>query len=1493
MVAPLRLELSLASPAIEQGDYDLSVLLKDLSIERIRDDTIRLSSFESRVTGYNGCRAAAQYIAASFNKTFQGLDWARVEIQEYPVVVPIDYGASVTLHSGQVLPLYTLWPNLVQTCPIPPEGFEGKLVYAGRGSLHDLDNLDIEGNIILLEFNSGKNWLNLAKLKAKAVIFLDPGETSYVEARSKFLTSPVYFPRLYATGDVANQLRDLARNGTTVKINSRMVYETIWAQNVMGIIKGTGPFMSGAEDEVIVIASHYDTWSVVPRLAPGADEATGPASLLELARFFVKHRPRRSVWLVALSGHWQALAGAREWVESNFFKFDVATGKRRIWMFFNLDFSTDSDRVLITHAGYYYRYGHGGALKNYAWVQSKTWRYVEKLESDMNHKYRDTFLYYGLIDDTWWGHVPTTYMLDSEPFSVANGIGISFRTDDAYRLHWGHPYSTINKVRFENLRPQLEVSLGIIYGYLNEEDLKIKWDTVKPERVLLATVGAAGMVEIRGSVQTYDPARNWYSPVPNAIVVIMPFQSMETPFAYSYVFSDSKGQFTFRGAQASVTRRGEAVIGSYGYGGRGGELCDYVVYAFKLNWTTGDILYAPDQGTYGAMSFLPFITTSWYPTNATAVVFQSQAAALFDLIDPRGMDDLGVLDPRYDTYMQSVPASLEVYEAETLSPFISWGFWLSPAESVGMIFVPTGERFIALYKVGPAGNLAGALLNSSDNFPEGYGYILSGSHPSFNALEIIADLLKMSNSRYKTLRTYGVYDAIASKSLDIANRRFSEALTAMENKQYRKAYASTLLAWSSLMKGYESTMKTTRDVLNTAIFFFTLMIPFAILAERLIINAQSGKKQMLAIMAISITSILSLFFTHPGFHLAASIYGVFLGLIIAAVTLPVLLLLIYQSYDIAKKFRRKEVGFHFVEVGRMSTAAFSLPLGIQNMRRRRLRTIFLSITLITTTFSLIALTSAIPTTTIRQNVLASTPPYQGLLFKKGVVMPSQYSSDLVSQAAYGLGIPGTVTAPRAWYYPQSTRETGAMAYLRGPAGTYGVLAFLGLTPQERNLSERRRMIIDGSLIEGTWFIEDAYYACIITKSMSERLGVHFGDTVSWAGINLTVIGVVDPVTISGTVDLDGRQITPLDPTYLSALSPGLEAAGGEEMYVSLGFDQILLVPYRFARDIGAYVASTSISFKDEAAARRAAEELTLSVPNIQVYAGFENRTVSFGRALGIAAQGWVFAGPPLAIACLSIFITMLQGVHERVREISIYSSVGLNPFHIALMFLIESLEYAVMGGFIGYIIGISLNTLLINQGLLPEGFYPNYSSFFVIVATGFSMIATLISSIYPIKVAARVVTPSLVRKWTIPTKPVGRQWFIPTPFKMADAVEAKAALLFMEEYLKGHAEEGVGNFITNKVQTSFEEMTVTAEVFLAPYERGVRQKTTIHALFDKKEKQFFFEVILNHLYGERGDWILFNNTFLNDLRNQMLLWRGMHPEEKERYLEMVKDKNKT
>lgn len=91
--------------------------------------------------------------------------------------------------------------------------------------------------------------------------------------------------------------------------------------NVVGILPGTDPKL---KNEAIVIGAHYDhlglggEGSLAPRegeIHHGADDnASGVAGLLELARMFSAHKPRRTIVFIAFSGEEEGLIGSSYYV---------------------------------------------------------------------------------------------------------------------------------------------------------------------------------------------------------------------------------------------------------------------------------------------------------------------------------------------------------------------------------------------------------------------------------------------------------------------------------------------------------------------------------------------------------------------------------------------------------------------------------------------------------------------------------------------------------------------------------------------------------------------------------------------------------------------------------------------------------------------------------------------------------------------------------------------------------------------------------------------------------------------------------------------------------------------------------------------------------------------------------------------------------------------------------------------------------------------------
>jgi len=286
---------------------------------------------------------------------------SRILVDEFEAPVPVDRGASLELpdYLEKPLRIYPLWPNLVRTSQLPRSGVSGHLIYVGKGTYPELDAKRVPGSIALMDFNCGRYYINVRDLGARAIVFIEPTDTDFRQSDAKLLEVPVDIPRFWLKREDArglilrilgdrlktdlsssDVLRAKARErgvdlrtksdfdvmmllfgrvsngveeGSTVpaRVNCRMGWERAKGRNIYTVIYGSDPVL---RREVIVVEAFYDSMSVVPSLAPGAQSTGGIVGLLELAKVLKQHPPKRSVLLLATGSHFVSWEGIADWV---------------------------------------------------------------------------------------------------------------------------------------------------------------------------------------------------------------------------------------------------------------------------------------------------------------------------------------------------------------------------------------------------------------------------------------------------------------------------------------------------------------------------------------------------------------------------------------------------------------------------------------------------------------------------------------------------------------------------------------------------------------------------------------------------------------------------------------------------------------------------------------------------------------------------------------------------------------------------------------------------------------------------------------------------------------------------------------------------------------------------------------------------------------------------------------------------------------------------
>ena len=197
------------------------------SVDRIRQTISTLASFKDRATGTKGNKEAAKYIKKMFSEI--GLE----QVGSIPFAIPVlkHNGSALTLPDRNVtVPISPIRANAISPGTIPTEGMEGPLVYVGPGDLNNLNGKSIDGSIILMEFDSGKNWLHAASLGAQALIYVSRQAMPKTFFEEKLELTPIRFPRFWMS---YTKLKEMFGNFEAapkgiVSSHIRLVSEMIW-----------------------------------------------------------------------------------------------------------------------------------------------------------------------------------------------------------------------------------------------------------------------------------------------------------------------------------------------------------------------------------------------------------------------------------------------------------------------------------------------------------------------------------------------------------------------------------------------------------------------------------------------------------------------------------------------------------------------------------------------------------------------------------------------------------------------------------------------------------------------------------------------------------------------------------------------------------------------------------------------------------------------------------------------------------------------------------------------------------------------------------------------------------------------------------------------------------------------------------------------------------------------------------------------------------------
>ena len=460
------------------------------------------------------------------------------------------------------------------------------------------------------------------------------------------------------------------------------------------------------------------------------------------------------------------------------------------------------------------------------------------------------------------------------------------------------------------------------------------------------------------------------------------------------------------------------------------------------------------------------------------------------------------------------------------------------------------------------------------------------------------------------------------------------------------------------------------------------------------------------------------------------------------------------------------------------------------------------------------------------------------------------------------------------------------------------MGLLGLTPGEVGVTG-----VAQSLVAGSFFATDDEAACILPVDMAAALGIGSDDVgrvyIEVFGRELIVRGIADSEHLKALRDLDGESLMPANFELSGAeamqlgASEDLEVAGvtdPDELrpFIHIESRNVLILPYRTLEEAGGSLRSVAVRFAPETDGRQLVEDYLTRVA-ATLFVGLPRSDGGIGvqafSSVGLTSIGGLGALMiPSLVAALIVLNAMMGAVYERFREIGIYSSVGLAPMHIALLFIAEACVFAVLGTTLGYLLGQGLGRGLLALGLL-QGITLNYSSLAAIAAALTVMAVVLLSTLYPARVAARQAVPDVVRRWE-PEPPQGDDWLFEFPFMLGEA-EIEGVSGFLGNYFGAYGRTALGDFYTEAVRVESDHR-LTFMLWLAPYDLGVSQEVAVDfvAVGDGTRA---IEVRLKRLSGERLYWQRLNQRLVEALRKQLLIWHTLKEEEREQHVASARE----
>ena len=761
-------------------------------------------------------------------------------------------------------------------------------------------------------------------------------------------------------------------------------------------------------------------------------------------------------------------------------------------------------------------------------------------------------------------------------------------------------------------------------------------------------------------------------------------------------------------------------------------------------------------------------------------------------------------------------------------------------------------------------------------------------------------------NRYRLSRFQGVKDTLAGYFLDRGEAALQHADAAFDRHHHAAGRRSVYEALGAERRAYQRIAFITNDMLTVIVFYMALLLPFCFFIQKLLFNFVRIEAQMVMFIVLFTGTYVLFRNIHPAFKVAQSPEAMFVAFVMAMLGIFVMVIL-HARFEGEMRLLLSSITTGAGEMSSSTASSTAMMLGVSNMKRRRVRTVLTTATILLITFTMLAFSSI--SVRLQPTLIArsGTPPYAGLMYQwLGTQTIYENTAQALNDILHGRGQvlmrrwllpppPGGPLAYRAFHISASTNQTVQIEALLGlDAGEDG---FISAMP----------------MLAGRFFIEGERDVAVLPFQVARALGIgrdNFADAaITFRGRRYPVIGILDSDAFRRIRDINGRTLLPVKPAPLAdtaSKNVNLAPASDDADLYYVAPSSLVLMPVATIGDLGGGPASISVKLAGADAWPLLDELLMmtdghyfLSSPmpfKINAASDVQSRPgiyyVGAGHKTSIGGLASLLI--PLLIGSTIILNTMLGSVFERKNEIAIYNAIGVNPRQIGLLFVAEAFVYGVIGAVGGYLIGQAASIFL---SRLPffAAINLNFSSLTVVYVIVVTIGVVMLSTLYPAYVATRTAVPSGKREWSLPEHD-GQQMALTFPFVYTGAL-ALGVAGYLHEYFAKFTEATIGDLIAQldrfesvRDADGRDAYELHYHVALAPYDLGVTQQVVARIAFSTALETYQMHFHIERVSGQDSTWVATNRPFLKKLRKYLMAWRNLDRETQETYVQAAKER---